>query len=948
VLAGWAPQRTMQPMRRTLRDAGAVLALALLTGALLVFALLYLREAARHAGEELTESLSRVISEQTARTLQSVDQTLQLAILRLDTLHASQRFDETSARTALRGELKGLPFLRALWVVDTNGRIVVGSDEGNIGAAMGDRPYFQAFVNKPDTEFYIGTVLRSRTTGTWMMSVARPIRNADGSLRGVMAGAVEPPYFEQLWRGIDLGSQGAVVLYSRDGRLLARSPADESLLGRDFSALPLFSQYLRNAPQGTFIRESGIDGVLRVVAYRQLPSYPDLVVAVGAGYNEMLAPWRRFATLIAAVWLGAVGLAFALMAQVRRHVRSRERTEDRFQQLAQAMPQIVFAADQRGSLTFVSQRWVEVTGHPIEDALGSRWRGLVHPADLQAMLAHVAEGLSTGRELQHEHRLRYRDGAYRWQLLRAVPVREQGEPVAWFGTATDIDELKQAQVRLQLQAEQLHMASRLTRMGHWRADLTTQRLTLSAEAAAVLDMPPDAEPTLQEMFAMIGPQSLPTALKAISACIERGEPYDMEAELVTATGRHVWLRSVGEALLDPTTGKPVSIQGAQQDITLRVLMMEEIRRLNASLEERIAERTAQLARQEALFRTLAEQAPLPFWTVDPSGRITFLSRAWYELAGGAPPKWHGFEWLKAVHPDDLPGMEQAWRRCAPTGEPYEGTRRIRAKDGTYHTTSYRAVPVRDEGGDILFWVGVDADVTDLVVNQEALRLANKQLESFSYSVSHDLQSPLQRIGSYARLLQQEIAGMPEGRAHHYLARIQANAGEMAQLIEGLLALAHVSEVDLIRSVVQLSDAATEILERLESDHPQRRVKWRVDPGLAVIGDARLMRSVMENLIGNAWKFSGREETAEILVGGSPLRGEYYVRDNGCGFDMAYADRLFGTFQRLHGTDEFPGTGIGLATVARAIVRQGGRVWAQSSPGHGATFFFTLPPADATA
>jgi PAS domain S-box-containing protein len=405
---------------------------------------------------------------------------------------------------------------------------------------------------------------------------------------------------------------------------------------------------------------------------------------------------------------------------------------------------------------------------------------------------------------------------------------------------------------------------------------------------------------------------------------------------------------VGEALLDPTTGKPVSIQGAQQDITLRVLMMEEIRRLNASLEERIAERTAQLARQEALFRTLAEQAPLPFWTVDPSGRITFLSRAWYELAGGAPPKWHGFEWLKAVHPDDLPGMEQAWRRCAPTGEPYEGTRRIRAKDGTYHTTSYRAVPVRDEGGDILFWVGVDADVTDLVVNQEALRLANKQLESFSYSVSHDLQSPLQRIGSYARLLQQEIAGMPEGRAHHYLARIQANAGEMAQLIEGLLALAHVSEVDLIRSVVQLSDAATEILERLESDHPQRRVKWRVDPGLAVIGDARLMRSVMENLIGNAWKFSGREETAEILVGGSPLRGEYYVRDNGCGFDMAYADRLFGTFQRLHGTDEFPGTGIGLATVARAIVRQGGRVWAQSSPGHGATFFFTLPPADATA
>ena len=935
-------------MRRTLRDAGAVLALALLTGALLVFELLYLREASLRSGEELTDSLSRVISEQTARTLQSVDQTLQLSILRLDALRSARTLDEQSARVALRAELKGLPFLRALWVMDAGGRIILDSDEGNIGAAMGDRPYFQAFQGKPDTEFFIGPVLRSRTTGTWMMSVARPIRDADGSLRGVVAGAVEPPYFEQLWRGIDLGSTGAVVLYSRKGQLLARSPADDSLLGKDFSALPLFTQYLRSAPQGTFIRESGIDGVLRVVAYRQLPAYPDLVVAVGSGYSEILAPWRRFAALTGSVWLAAVAVAFALTAQVRRHARSRQQTEDRFRQLAQAMPQIVFMSDHRGSVTFVNQRWVEVTGHPIEDALGARWQRLVHPADVQAMVAHVAEGLSTGKELQHEHRLRYRDGGYRWQLLRAVPVHEREDTVAWFGTATDIDEIKQAEVRLKAQAEQLHMAGRLTRMGHWRADLASQRLALSAEAAAVLDMPPDAEPTLQELFAMIAPPSLPASLRALSACIERGEPFDLETELVTAAGRNVWLRMVGEAVMDPTTGKAVAIQGGQQDITLRMLMMEEIRRLNASLEERIAERTAQLTRQEALFRTLAEQAPLPFWTVDPSGRVTFLSRAWYELAGGAPPKWHGDEWLKAVHPDDVAALHEAWRRCAPTGEPYEGTRRIRAKDGTYHTTSFRAVPVRDERGDILFWVGVDADITDLVGNQEALRLANEQLESFSYSVSHDLQSPLQRVSSYARLLQQELAAIPDGRAHHYLARIQANAGDMAQLIEGLLALAHVSEVELIRAVVNVSDMATEILQGLQSNHPARRVAWRVEPGLAVMGDTRLMRSVMENLLGNAWKFSGRSDAAEIVVGGSRQRGEYYVRDNGCGFDMAYADRLFGTFQRLHGADEFPGTGIGLATVARAIVRQGGRVWAQSSPGQGATFFFTLPPADGAA
>jgi PAS domain S-box-containing protein len=926
---------------------GAVLALSLLTGALLLYALLYLRESAVRSGEELTDSLSRVISEQTARTLQSVDQTLQLAIFRVETLRAAGQLDEATARAALRAELKDLPFLRALWVVDADGRIILDSNEGNIGAAMGDRPYVRAYRERPATGFFIGPALRSRTNGAWMMSVARPMRNSDGSLRAVLAGAVEPPYFERLWRGIELGSSGTVALYSRSGQLIARTPANDSLVGLDFSATPLFTEYLAAAPQGTFIRESGVDGVLRVVAYRQLSTYPDLVVAVGSGYDEMLAPWRRFAMLTGGVWLAAVVLAFVLTARVRQHARQRAQSEQRLQQLAQAVPQIVFTATARGAVTFVSRRWAEVTGRPLEDALGARWQRLVHPADLRFTVARVAEGLGIGKEMQHQFRLRSREGGYRWQLMHAAPVRDGEGTVSWIGTATDIDALRQAQDRLRDQAEQLRVAGRLTRMGYWRIDVASQRLTLSEEAAAMLDLPPDAEPTLQEAFALVAPQWLPGALQGMNACIERGEPFDVEVEVVTGTGRHVWLRSVGEAVVDGT-GRTVAIQGAQQDITLRVLMMEEIRRLNASLEERIAERTEQLARQEALFRTLAEQAPLPFWTVDSVGRITFLSRAWYELAGGAPPQWHGLEWLDAVHPDDLAPMQQSWRRCVATGEPYVGTRRIRARDGTYHTTTYRAVPVRDDHGAILFWVGMDADITEITANQEALRLANEQLEAFSYSVSHDLQSPLQRVGSFAKLLQEDLAGHAEGRAQHYLARIQANTDEMVQLIEGLLALARVSEVHIVRSVVNLSETATEILQRLQGEEPQRRVNWRVEPGLAVMGDARLMRSVLENLIGNAWKFTSRREGAEIVVGGSRERGEYYVRDNGCGFDMAYADRLFGTFQRLHGVDEFPGTGIGLATVARAIVRQGGRVWAQAAPGEGATFFFTLPPAAGSA
>lgn len=930
-------------MRRTWRDLGAVLALAVLTGALLVFALLYQREAALRSGEELTDSLSRVISEQTARTLQSVDQTLQLAGVRVDARRQAGPLDEAAARALLREHLTDLPFLRALWVVDAQGRVVMNSDPGTVGSDMRDRPYFQVYVNEPRTNFYIGPVIRSRVRGTWMMSVARPLRDRQGGVREVIAGAVEPAYFEQLWRGIDLGPNGAVALYHRSGQLLARSPANEKLLGQDFSRLPIFSEYLPRAPQGTFIRESGLDGIRRVVAYRQLPTYPDLIVAVGSGYDEMLGPWRRFAGLTGAVWAAAVLVALALTLQLRRQARRREQTEARFQMLAQAMPQVVFIAGAQGGVEFLSHRWVEITGRPVEEAFGIAWRQWVHPVDMGPLRERVEQALQRQEEVQHEFRLRHRDGSYRWQLLRAVPVRVPGSDLAWFGTATDIDKLKQAQEQLRGQAERLHMAGRLTRMGDWRADLATQRVTLSEEAATVLDMPPDAQPSLQEVFALIAPSSLPRALHALNACVDEGQPFDLEMELVTSTGRHVWLRSVGEPVKD-ASGKVVAIQGAQQDITLRVLMMEEIRRLNASLEERIAERTAQLSRQDALFRTLAEQAPQPFWTADPSGNVTFLSGAWYELVGGEPPDWHGSESIRLIHPDDREAARANWTRSAATGRPYTGTRRILGRDGRYHTMSYRAVPVRDERGEIALWVGVDTDITDLVANQEALRLANQQLESFSYSVSHDLQSPLQRVSSFARLLQQELPSpQAEGRAQHYLARIQANADEMAQLIEGLLALAHVSQVDIIRGTVNISDIASGILQRLQSDHPQRRVRWHVQPGLAAAGDVRLVRSMLENLVGNAWKFSARTEEAVIEVGAGAERGEFFVRDNGCGFDMAYADRLFGTFQRLHGVDEFPGTGIGLATVARAATRQGGRVWAQSAPGQGATFFFTLPP-----
>lgn len=928
--------------KRWPRVAWAVLAFAVLTGVLLATALGVLRAEAMRAGYDRAASLSHLVAEQMSRSLEGVDARLQLAAGRLEAMEAGGRPDAAAVRAMLRAHLGELPVVRAIWVLDAGGRVVFDSATGDLGAMPADRPHLRIHRQAPETGFFVGPPARGHDTGRWQLTASRPLRAAGGTLRGVIVAAIEPSHFEHLWSRDHIGATGVVTLYGRDGQPMMRSPAVERLPGRDFSAAPF--TWPADAASGVMAMRGGVDGVQRIVAYHALPGHPQLLATVGIAYGEVLASWRRFALLASAFWAGSLLIAAGLTVQLHRQGRIRQRTERRFRELAQAMPQIVFISDARGEVQFISRRWVDVTGAGIEEALGARWQGRLHPDDRVATLEHVTSVLATGQEVQHEARLRYRDGNYRWQLLRAVPIRDDGGEIGcWYGTATDIDALKQAQGRLVSQAEFLRMAGRLARMGGWRLDLATERVTWSDEAAAILELPSTAQPTIQEILAMLVPASLAHTQRALRDCAEHGTPFDVEVEAITRGGCAVWLRSLGQPVRD-AEGRLVAIQGAQQDITARVRMVEEIRRLNASLEDKVAERTRQLAQQEALFRTLAEQAPLPFWTVDPSGAATFFSRAWYQLVGGTPPQWLGYAWMDLLHPDDEELVRESWSRSRGAGTVYAGTRRLRARDGTYHSTIYRAEPVRDTGGNIVFWVGIDTDVTDILQSETALRLANAQLGAFSYSVSHDLQSPLQRVLSFTRLLQEELKGLPAGRAQHYLSRIRSNAETMAQLIEGLLVLAQVSEVDVVRGTVNLSDMAAEILQRLQQDQPQRRVRCAVQPGLAVQGDARLMRSVLENLIGNAWKFSAGKEDAEIVVGGSAQRGEYFVRDNGAGFDMAYADRLFGTFQRLHDAEQFPGTGIGLATVARAISRQGGRIWAEAAPGEGATFYFTLPVA----
>jgi hypothetical protein len=220
---------------------------------------------------------------------------------------------------------------------------------------------------------------------------------------------------------------------------------------------------------------------------------------------------------------------------------------------------------------------------------------------------------------------------------------------------------------------------------------------------------------------------------------------------------------------------------------------------------------------------------------------------------------------------------------------------------------------------------------------------NRELESFSYAVSHDLRAPLRRIDSYSKAILDSHADRLDETGQKFLERVRQSSREMVQLIDDVLYLSKVTRAELREQEVDLSSLVALLLDRMGETEPDRQMETKVRPGVIVVGDGQLLRIAIENLLDNAWKFTSRQPQARIEFGMSQIGGEptYFVRDNGAGFDMAYVDRLFGPFQRLHLASEFPGSGIGLATVQRIIHRHGGKVWAEGMVGQGATFHFTL-------
>lgn len=379
---------------------------------------------------------------------------------------------------------------------------------------------------------------------------------------------------------------------------------------------------------------------------------------------------------------------------------------------------------------------------------------------------------------------------------------------------------------------------------------------------------------------------------------------------------------------------------------------QEARNLNRSLAmeaQRRGRDAEEMDRLRRRIQLILDSAGEGIYGLDADGRAIFVNPAAAAMVDWSEPEIVGRPLHEMVHHSRQDGSAYPVSECPihrtlQTGEVFSVTDEVFwRRDRSSFPVEYVCTPIKEDDS-VVGAVVIFRDVSEKRRRETMLKQANNELEAFAHSVSHDLRAPLRAMDGFSRALVEDFGESLPEQAQDYLERIRTGAGRMAQMIDDLLLLSRSTRGDLELQDIDLSEMAERIVEELHQTEPKSaRAHFTVGTGLLAFADPRLLELALRNLIENAWKYSARRRPPKIEVGCTTDGGRtvYYVRDNGVGFDMAYSDKLFQPFHRLHGVGEFPGTGIGLSIVARVIGRHGGEVWAESEPGKGATFYFTL-------
>jgi PAS domain S-box-containing protein len=456
---------------------------------------------------------------------------------------------------------------------------------------------------------------------------------------------------------------------------------------------------------------------------------------------------------------------------------------------------------------------------------------------------------------QLQHRLA--SGELRDVEVFSGPIEFNGK-VVLFSIVHDISQLKKAEKAIQENEIRLRFALEGANDGLWDMQLPAYSLYLSPRGCEILGYTPDEfQQAVTHLAQIVYPQDFPAAMEQVEAHIQGGAPiFEIEQRLRMKSGEWKWVQARGKLVERNKEGQPLRMTGTYTDITSRKQFQEKNEIAQMQLQELLAE--ADEARQ-VLLSVIEDQKAA-------EEKLTQLNAV----------------------------LEQ------------------RVNERTAQLTA-----------------------------------ANKELEAFAYSVSHDLRAPLRGIDGWSMALMEDYQDQLDDRAHGYINRVRSETQRMGHLIDDLLRLSRVTRTEMKRASVNMSEMAYAIATRLQDDQTQQRVELIIQPAMLDNADPNLLEIALTNLLSNAYKFTGNQPAARIEFGKSFIAGNstYYIRDNGAGFDMEYAKNLFGAFQRMHRQTEFPGTGIGLATVQRIITRHGGKVWADAHINQGATFYFTLGSSD---
>ena len=427
------------------------------------------------------------------------------------------------------------------------------------------------------------------------------------------------------------------------------------------------------------------------------------------------------------------------------------------------------------------------------------------------------------------------------------------------------------------------------------------------------------------------PEDIAESRECIRALVagER-DTWVMQKRYLAKDGRHVWTH-VTTRLQRDADGKPLHFLTHIQDIS----------------ESKVSEK--KLRESEARFRQLAESLPQLIWTCQADGPCDYLSPQWVAHTGVPEADQLGYRWLEQLHPDDRERVIGEWSATAPRGDAFDIEFRIRRHDGVHRSFRTRAVPLRDEHGNVLKWLGSNTDVEDMRKANEALARSNRELEQFAYVASHDLQEPLRMVSSYTQLLARRYQDKLDQDANDFIAYAVDGANRMQRLIQDLLTYSRVTTRGLAAAPMDAHEALGEAVRNLQAAIQQAGALVTNEELPEVLGDRTQIAQVFQNLVGNGIKFHKPGQPPRVHISAQrcaeqPAMWTFTVRDNGIGIEHHHFERLFVIFQRLHGKKEYPGTGIGLALCKRIVERHGGTIWLESEPGEGTTFLFTLPGA----